>query len=216
MRKPSFKFGMIASLLGVAVLVMGATFALWGDRVIYGNDAGNEFLTLEVNSSSTIGFEQTAMAPGINREFDFVVASRDGQVVPDADLTLALTNLVGKEDGCRGNLEIVDDPDCNDTASGGEFITDAVIIVNASQPTTDLANACNSTLHPRGSRVSATSLADFFAAGPVSLLDPGVTLGPGEGICVGMGLNLPVSADNGNQGDSATWDFQYDLTQVAP
>lgn len=219
MKTPGFKFGGIAALVAVAALAVGATFALWSDFDVYGSSAGAEYLTLDVNSTGTAGFEQTAMAPGVNREFDFVVASRAGQEIDAATLSLALQNLIGSEDGCRGNGETIDDGGaCTTPGNGfsfGQFADDALINVNASAPTTDIANACNSTLHPRGQRVAPQSLRDFSALGNVDLLN-GDTLAPGEGICVAMGLSLPVTADNASQGDGATWDFRYDLTQVAP
>ena len=215
--------GSVAALVAVLALVAGGTFAAWSDFDVYDNSAGAEHLTLDVSNAVTQGFVQTAMAPGVNREFDFVVASRDGQVVPNAALTLALQNLVGTEDGCQGNSETLDDAGlCATPGSGaslGEYIEDARISINASSPTTDIANACNSGLHPRGSRQGSISLEQLFnntATTPVNLLTAGETLQPGEGICVAMGLELPVGADNASQGDSATWDFRYDLTQIVP
>lgn len=203
--------------IGVAGMIGGGTFANWSDFQTYGNAAGADHLTLDVDSSSTIGFEQIKMAPGVNREFDFVVASRQGDAVPDASLTVSFEDAFGTEDGCRGNSEAVVDADC-DSANDGEFIDEAYISINASAPTTDLAGAC---ALPRGGRLSTMSLRDAFSSGAIDLLD-GVTLKPGEGICVGMGITLPSDehpslpeATNASQGDYATWDFVYDLVQAS-
>jgi predicted ribosomally synthesized peptide with SipW-like signal peptide len=218
----------LVGVAGAAValsLVGGGTFAHWSDTDSYDNSAGAEHLTLDLSNDATQGFVQTAMAPGVNREFDFVVASRSGQVVPAADLRITLENLIGTENGCDGNKEELDaadggdDGDCLSPGSGpafGEYADEVRIAVNASAPTTDLANACNSSAHPRGGRVSSMSLRDFEALGAVDLLPAGVDLAPGEGICVAMGLSLPITATNASQGDSATWDFRYDLEQVIP
>lgn len=222
MKKTTLTAGL--ATVAVAGLVGTGTFAAWSDFDGYSNSAGAEHLTLDLSNDATQGFVQTAMAPGVNREFDFVVASRDGNVVPNASLTITLENLLGTEDGCRGNSETIDDSGAcgtagTDVAPGnvfGQYDDDVRIVVNASAPTTDTANACNSGLHPRGGRVSSMSLRDFEALGAVNLLPSGVNLGPGEGICVAMGLELPIGADNASQGDSATWDFRYDLAQVIP
>ena len=156
------------------------------------------------------------LAPGVGNDFEFVVASRSGQTIPTADLAMQLTNLVGKEDGCTStNSEKDVDGDCNDTATSGEFLDEARIIVNVSQPTTD-ADACNSTTHPRGNiqgPISLRSLYNNTAGTPIDLLD-GDTLAPGERICVAMGLNMPASATNASQGDSASWDLKFLLDQV--
>jgi len=214
-------FGSIAAMVAVLALVAGGTFAAWSDFDEYSNSAGAEHLTLDTNANSgVIGFSQTAMAPGVNREFDFVVASRDGQVVPAADLTIKLQELLGTEDGCKGNSEVLDDGgECNTPGTGnnkGNFIHDARITVNASAPIANIAsvaNPCNSSVYPRGGRVSSRSLKSFESLNEVNLLPAGVKLAPGEGICVAMGLELPATANNASQGDSATWEFRYDLTQ---
>jgi predicted ribosomally synthesized peptide with SipW-like signal peptide len=215
----------LMSAAGAAValsLAGGGTFAHWSDTDSYDNSAGAEHLTLDLSNDATQGFVQTAMAPGVNREFDFVVASRNGTVVPSASLMITLENLLGTENGCDGNKEELpaaeggDDGDClspGTSNADGEYADEVRIAINASAPTTDLANACNSSLHPRGGRVSSMSLRDLEDLGAVDLLN-GDDLGPGEGICVAMGLTLPTSATNASQGDSATWDFRYDLEQI--
>ena len=207
------------SLAGVAVVALAAgstTFAAWSDwDSLTGSQSGADQLTLVLGEPNSRNFDDLKLAPGERGDFEFVVASREGETVTAADLRVQLTNLVGTEDGCTStNSEAAVDPNCNDMTSEGEFIDQARIIVNASQPTTDLANACSD---PRGSRqgpISLRALRDNSAASPVNLLDPGVTLGPGEGICVAMGINLPASADNATQGDSASFDLKFLLDQV--
>ena len=205
----------LTAIVAVLGLIAGGTFAAWSDFDEYDNSAGAEHLTLDTDArSGVIGFSQEAMAPGVNREFDFVVASRDGQVVPRAFLELTLQNLIGTENGCEGNSEtLADGGDCADgPVSGvgeGEFIDEAMIGINVSQPTTS-ATPCD---EPRGSVVTSRPLSQLLADGTVDLLQ-GDTLAPGEKICVGMGLSLPTAtATNASQGDSAEWEFRYDLIQ---
>lgn len=207
----------LAGALALGLVAGGTTFAAWSDFTTYDNSAGAEYLTLDVNNDRTQGFSQEMMAPGLNREFEFVVASREGQVVPNAALTLKLENLVGSEDGCQGNSEgIADAGACEDDTTSGQYADEVRINVNVSKPTTDLANACSSSMYPRGGKVTPMSLRQLETKGITNLLPAGVNLKPGEGICIGMGLELPTSATNASQGDSATWDFRYDLTQVLP
>jgi hypothetical protein len=210
-----------ATIAGAATLAIAAstqTFALWSDHdTLTGSQAGAEELSLTLGEPNTQNFNNMKLAPGVGSDFEFVVTSRTGTTIPTAALSMQLTNLVGKEDGCTStNSEKDVDADCNDTATEGEFLDQARIIVNVSQPTTDVANACDSGTHARGNIQSAISLRDLRNATlgtPLDLLD-GDTLAPGEGICVAMGLNMPTSANNASQGDSASFDLKFLLDQV--
>ena len=210
------------SIAGVAVVALAAgstTFAAWSDwDTLTGSNSGADELSLLLGEPNSADFDNLKLAPGQGSDFEFVVASRKGQTITNADLRMQLTNLVGTEDGCTStNSEAEADGNCNDLTSEGEFLDQARIIVNASQPTTDVANACDSGAHPRGNRqgpISLRALRDNSAASPVNLLDPGVFLKPGEGICVAMGLNMPSSANNASQGDSASFDLKFLLDQV--
>jgi len=209
-----------ASLAGVAALAVavgGSTFALWSDHdTLTGSSAGADELTLILGEPNSADFDNMRLAPGVGADYEFVVASRQGDTIPTADLVMSLENLVSKEDGCTStNSELDADADCNDTATDGEFDDEARIIVNASQPTSG-DNACNSGVNPRGSRQTSISLRDLYnnRANPIKLLDEGVHLGPGESICVAMGLNMPATATNASQGDSASFDLKFVLDQV--
>jgi predicted ribosomally synthesized peptide with SipW-like signal peptide len=214
-----------ATAAGVAALIAvgGGTFATWNDYDEFANSAGADHLVLDVNSSETLGFSQEKMYPTPNnpipgdtgnREFDFSVASRDGDEVPNASLTMTLLDLLGEEDGCQGNTEVEDDGgECTTPGTGpnrGNFIHDARLIINASAPVAE-----NQACPTRGSRQSAISLANL-ENDVVNLLPAGETLAAGEKVCIGMGLSLPQEADNASQGDSATWDFRIDLKQLLP
>jgi len=210
-----------ASLAGVAALAIavgGSTFALWSDYAdLTGSHAGADELTLVLGQPNSQNFDDMHLAPGVGGDYEFVVASRQGDTIPTANLRMRLTDLVGHEDGCTStNSEADVDGDCSNLSTPGEFIDEARIIVNASAPTTD-ANACDSGTHPRGSRQSAISLKKLFddtRSTPVNLLPAGTYLAPGERICVSMGLNMPTSASNASQGDSADFDLTFLLDQV--
>jgi len=217
---------------GVAIvaavgLLGGGTFAAWSDwDAITGNTSGADHLTLDLGGSGVEGFSNVKLAPGVGVERQFVVASRQGETVPGADLYLTLDDLEGVEDGCRGNSEEADQLDLYGTScdaqseqydAAGQFIAESHVFVNTTVvPTTDVANACASTPHNRGSRVHSTSLADLAAGDRINLLHGGRTLGAGQGICVAVEIRLPQDATNASQGDSASFDLRFDLEQAFP
>ena len=209
-----------ASLAGVAVVAIaagGTTFSAWSDYdTLEGSQAGAEELTLVLNEPNTQNFDNMKLAPGVGNDFEFVVASRQGQTIPNASLRLQLVDLIGDEDGCTStNSEAAVDANCSDVNSEGEFIDEARINVNVSAPTTD-PDACSGA-HPRGSKqtsISLRQLRDNTAANPLNLLPTGDNLGPGERICVAMGLSMPTSATNASQGDSASFNIKFLLDQV--
>ncbi|MEO9323903.1 hypothetical protein ABFT23_10455 [Nocardioides sp. C4-1] len=206
-----------ASLAGVAALAIaagGSTFALWSDYdTLEGSQAGAEELSLVLDEPNSQNFDNMKLAPGVGNDYEFVVASRSGDTVPTASLKMALTNLVGQEDGCTSaNSEADLDPNCWDMSSSGEFVEEARIIVNASAPSTD-PDACSSA-HPRGARQTSISLAGLANKGQINLLPTNDYLEKGEYICVSMGLNMPATASNASQGDSASFDFTFYLDQV--
>jgi hypothetical protein len=206
-----------ASLAGVAVAAIaagGSTFSAWSDfDTLTGSHAGADQLTLKLGQPNSQNFDNMHLAPGVGGDYEFVVASRQGDTIPKASLTMALTNLVGHEDGCTStHSEAAVDPNCADTTSEGEFIDQARIAVNVSAPTTN-PNACD---EPHGSAQSAISLRQFrdnTASNPLDLLH-GATLAPGQYVCVAMGLNMPSTATNASQGDSANFDLTFYLNQV--
>ena len=209
-----------ATIAGAATLAVAAstqTFAQWTDHdTLTGSQAGAEQLALKLGEPNNQSFNNMKLAPGVGNDFEFVVTSRTGTTIPDAFLKMQLTNLVGKEDGCTStNSEADIDPNCNDETSEGEFLHQAVLGVNVSQPTTDIANACDSSAHPRGQVQKAIPLSELRGKTAAEALDllRGDTLAPGEGICVGMGLSMPATANNASQGDSASFDLKFLLDQ---
>ncbi|MFA9428956.1 TasA family protein [Egicoccus sp. AB-alg2] len=217
------------AVVAAAALLTGGTFAAWSDwDTIEDNSSGADHLTLDLNGSGIEGFSNVKLAPGVEVERQFVVASRDGETVPAADLYISMEELVGKEDGCRGNSEREEQEAIYETTCDAEFETEEfrfdehgqfikearINITSTNVPTDDLDTACNSTLNPRGGRLNSMSLQDFAAKDRVSLLSAGETLGKGEGVCVGVVIQLPQNATNASQGDSASFDLRFDLEQA--
>ncbi len=208
-----------ASVAGVAALAIaagGSTFALWSDYdVLGGSQAGAEELSLVIGEPNSQNFDNMKLAPGVGNDFEFVVASRTGQTIPTADLRMQLTNLQSVEDGCTSANSEDDVDDCESNLEG-DFDDEARIIINASQPlAASVSDPCNSQAYPRGSRQTSISLRDLFnAPNPVKLLPAGTYLAPGQQVCVSMGLNMPTSATNASQGDSASFDLKFLLDQV--
>jgi hypothetical protein len=204
--------GALAGTAVVALAAGGGTWSSWSDwNTLTGSHAGADQLSLVLGQPNSQNFDNMHLAPGVGADYEFVVASRQGDTIPLADLKLKLDNLVGHEDGCTStNSEQLADPDCSNTATEGEFLDQARINVNISTPSTD-PDACSGS-HPRGQAIapiSLRSLRDNTAALPSQLAQ----LAPGQYVCVAMGLAMPSTADNASQGDSADFDLTFVLDQ---
>ena len=211
-----------AGLAGVAALGLaagGTTFAAWSDYGVKAdNQAGADKLALNLNEPGTTEFDKLNMYPGGSGDFEFIVASRQGDAVPNASLTLALVDLLSNDNACSSQTE--EDVDDCEAVTEGEFDDEARIIVNASNVISNIAsvsNACDSSAYPRGGRQSSISIRDFFnqtGTTKLNVLPAGETLQAGEGICVALGINLPSGATNAVQGDDVDFDLRFDLAQV--
>ncbi|MGJ7439888.1 SipW-dependent-type signal peptide-containing protein [Aquipuribacter sp. MA13-6] len=222
----------LAGVAAVALLAGGTTYASWSDFSIdEGNTVGAGTLTLDVvaNPNSSTTFDNLRLAPGQGKDEWVRVVSNDGDSVPNATLAVELLDLQGTEDGCNGNGEVLVDPDCADTASGGEFVRDAQIKVVAYQaPAT---NRCGTNVQGggeyTGSGVTGSGLKEYAAITTRSLAAAGgagsltfkdstgadAVLAPGAALCVGSSIVLPQSSDNATQGDSASFSVRFDLVQ---
>jgi predicted ribosomally synthesized peptide with SipW-like signal peptide len=228
MNKKILKAGLAGTAV-VAIAAGGGTWSSWSDfHVDSGNSVGADHLSLQVNESATKKFDNVKLAPGEERDVAFYVASRDGDAVPNATLSLTLENLVPTENGCDSNSEayaesggaISDKSDaaapCNQ-GGPGQFAEQSLFYVQATKMT-DPTQCTTST--PMGSKLLNTKLSAAEGV-PVDLLGSGITLGPGEGACVLAHVFMPdnasqygFAADNKSQGDQATFDVRFDLTQV--
>jgi hypothetical protein len=213
---------LIKGLVGGAALLAlagGSTFAGWSDfAVVSGNESGADHLVLEMNGTETNHFDDVKLAPGTTREQVIFITSRDGDTVPNASLWMTLENLVGEEDGCNGNSEILVDADCGGV-NEGEFPAQANMYVQSHKVPSTNPGACNDSAALYEARgfpfkpLRATS-GDFWDGKKVSLLSAGETLQPNEGVCVRVSIGLPTTATNAVQGDSSTFDLRFDLEQI--
>lgn len=226
-----------ASLAGAAVIALaaagGSTFAAYSDfTTVTGNDAGAGTLTLGMgpNAGQNLVFDHIKMAPQqINQERQVYVTSNNAQSTPDGRLFMKITNLKGTEDGCDGNGEKAVDSACTTPAtSEGQFIKDATVTITSYKPTTP--GVCNQLYAPGGSAVtgqhggSLSDLATQTAATAYELTGNGTTLNgggvdmsvlhPGDGLCVSITIGLASGVSNASQGDSASFDVEFDLKQA--
>ena len=218
----------VAGAAAIALAAGGTTFASWSDFAVDpGNTVGADVLALTVNPSATRQFNDVKLAPGVGRDLAFYVASRNGVTIPKAGLTMTIKNLVGAENGCDSNSEAfaesngaVSDANgaapCNSTAGNeGQFIDQATYYVQADK-VASAADCGNSASSSRQLNIKLSAAEDKV----VDLLADGDSLAGGEGVCVLAHIfmnNNPGNgavANNASQGDSATFDVRFDLTQL--
>jgi len=219
-----------ASLAGVAAIGLaatGSTMAAFSDFNISGTNqvgAGVLKLTVNPNSPSDLLFDHVTMAPGgINQERNVYIASNSGDSTPSGRLFMSLKDLVGTEDGCDGNGEIADDPNCSDLTSGGDFVSNPLLQVSsyAVNSPTD----CTEGYAPANKVVTGLhggTLAWWASQPAYELTGNGTSLGgvdrhylaPGQGLCVSMTIGLAYATNNAVQGDSATFKSRFDLNQA--
>lgn len=227
-QKKKLAAGAVAGVAALA-LISGGTFALWSDfDSIEGNELAAGTLTLDLGEQTS--FAVGNLAPGENKAQEVYLVNRSDETaaLENARLTGSILGLAPKEDGCVGNSEIVDDADCNDTSSGGEFHKQARIQF-AWKPASD-AGQCGGGGYPSSGRTQGV-IETVAANGPFSL----GTVNPGEGICVRIEAGLPGGPSGGDdndgidfgaaggnainnaaQGDSVEFDLRFDLTQSIP
>lgn len=231
-----------ASLAGVAAIAVtagGTTFAAWSDFHEWnGNDSGAGTLTLNVGSPDSQKFNVGNLTPGQVWEQEWYMLSNESDSTPNGKMYLTLDNILGSEDGCQGSSEAVDDTDgCTVAADPvGEFPENAEIFIktkSSNETTCGVApvggapagyeKGIYGVLDLAGTNVAAKSIADLQSDGRIQLVRPGAlnlptfdpaVFKPGEGVCVNMHVYLPQTANNAVQGDSATFDLQFDLEQA--
>ena len=219
------------SLAGVAALDLaagGTTMAAWSDfDEIKDNNAGAGILQLNVdpNQSSKMIFDSLKMAPGgLKGQRNVYVASNDGESTPSGKLFISVKDVVGTEDGCVTKSEAIDDPNCDDTTSEGDFINDAILQVTSYA--VNSPGECTQGYAPAGKQVTGQyggSLKKWMSMGRHEITGNGKSIGgvdksylaPGEGLCVSMDLSMGFDATNNRtQGDSAVFTTRFDLEQA--
>jgi predicted ribosomally synthesized peptide with SipW-like signal peptide len=205
-----------ASLAGVAALALaagGSTFAAWSDFAdVTGNSAGAGELVLNIEGPNGQEAVQQAsfgnFAPGEGQDVTRYLASQQGDAVPTANLSVVMNELKNADNLCSSNSEAAEDSCEFEDAAGGEFGQSANIKIQVTGPTT--AGSC-------GQAGSATLPYSEVYNGSINGL-AGISqalgsLSDGQGVCMKSTVTLPHSATNNSQGDSATWDWHFDLVQ---
>lgn len=216
-KKKKLAAGAVAGVAALA-LIGGGTFALWSDFDVFeDNVASAGRLELDVQNGPVNNVGQP-LAPGENYDYEYFLSSADLEGVPDAGLTLTIPALTleNAENGCNG-AEAEDDPTCATPSDDGEFSEESVMRIRWTAP---IANATPATCKNGGQTFdrgvqtlnTAPSIDQVIAAGPINL----GSLTAGQGVCVRIDVGLPSAADNASQGDSATYDLEFDLTQTTP
>ena len=203
-----------ASVVGAAIVALagGSTFAAWSDSGEESTGDGLLKLNLSGRDGSTIDVQPFRLAPGENQFQEFYIASADAANVSNGALSMtlrALDDIEGGGPGCTTNSEDVAEGDTGDCGAEGEFSEQATVQILVSHPVSTPGSCPNSDGHgsnsPRGTGTLASLEGVTLALGEV---------GPDEGVCVQAYMWLPEDATNASQGDEASWDWRFDLTQV--
>lgn len=210
--------GAVAGVAALALAAGGSTFAAWSDfDSIDDTSAAADELTLVLDPSNSFGFDNTKLAPGEEEQSTKMLVNRTGSTVTNASLTMAMTDLLGTEDGCTStNSEQAIDPDCETRAgetspTAGNFIDQAVFSVSTGAP---VNGVCGGSSTRTNKVFTDVRLADIPARGKTSLLAAGDTLTKNEALCVGVSVKLPKTANDASQGDSASFDLDFELKQI--
>jgi hypothetical protein len=211
-----------ASLAGAAALAVaagGSTFAAWSDFQTVNAGAGAGYLRLNLISdhqgTDTNVIQPFSLAPGQHKTQNFYLASTDSGNTPNGVVTAYIDNLTDTEDTpagtCTTNSEAIAEGTTNCASNGGELSSQALTNVWMRGPADSPAD-CGSYDSSIPALVSNQPLltAAHGVAGAVTL----GTLTPGQGVCMVVEVSLPSSATNAVQGDDASWNWHFDLTQV--
>jgi len=194
-------------------------------------------LTLSTNTPDSQTFHVGNLTPGQVWENETYLLSNRSDSTPNGKMFLSLANLVGTENGCDGNSEVLDDADCAGS-NAGEFPADAKVFIKTKssdestcgvQPGgSDAPGGFEKAIYGGGLDLTGAnpgtekSLSDLAAASPVQLIRPGTAapgfdpavFKPGEGVCAAVYVYLPQTTTNEVQGDQATFDLRADLVQA--
>lgn len=198
----------IAGVAAIALAATGSTFASWSDfGIVEDNSVGAGELVLDLNggngSEPAIPVSFGHFAPGEGSTNMRYLASKQGDAVPLADLSVTMKDLVNKDNLCSSNSEALEDTCETEDGGGGEFGAKANIVIGASGPTT--AGNCG--------HVTYTTVYDGTINGLSGNKQTLGQLSNGDGICVKATVTLPDTAPNNTQGDSSEWNWRFDLVQ---
>lgn len=214
----------LAGTAALAVVVGGSTFAAWSDFDTANAEAGAGYLKINLEGEEGLAkTEPFRLAPGQNKYQYFYVASADSDNTPDGRLSATISNLqdVEGEAICTTNSEAAAEGVAlgGNCGPNGELADEAIVQILRSEPVAGRESCPDSGIYG--------GIEGFPATGESTLLDRAnkeMDLGilqPGEGVCLRIEMRLPETAvrgfeaaTNASQGDQASWDWQFDLTQV--
>lgn len=198
-----------AAMGGAALIAFGAsgTFASFNDvQSVTDQSAGAGSLTLTAGRTvEAAAANLDGLQPGKSVDLKYFVVN-DATSDVNGTISGGLTNLVDLENGC--NTSEVDKPGA-DTDCGwneGEFSGVATVTGSMTVGGTEASCAFN----PSASQAQGT-LASFATK---KLSVPGVVT-PGQGVCFVLRVELPSSASNAVQTDSATFGIDFRMDQAA-
>jgi hypothetical protein len=229
----------IAVVAGGTTLATYSDFAQ-----VTGNKSGAGILRLNMNGTDTLKFENVRLAPSDGDEGPYnyyerkvFIASSDGASVPNGNLSLTYSNFQSKED--NGTAAALADGSLCTTLSEkiaeggvtcgatGEFADQSTFRARYSDPVlaSTIASSADCDVTAKGTSLihntyatSSTKALDAVTGTVASDPSPTVNLGTaipaGKGVCVLFEVSLPVTATNASQGDSMSWDTQFDLAQT--
>ena len=219
----------LAGVAAVALLAGGTTYASWSDfSVDEGNTVGAGTLTLvageQAGNGPTSQFDNLRLAPGEDKDEWVKIVSSDGDSVPNGTLSVDIVDYVGTEDGCAGNSEVLQDADCADTTSGGEFDRWSRIQIRAFR-IADQGQECSDRVigdpwfnnRAQYTAIARTRLDQAVDLGSVTFKNAAgedAVLGAGNALCVGAAVLMPQNATNASQGDSGEFSLRFDLVQT--
>lgn len=210
-----------ASLAGAAVVALaagGGTYAAWSDFATQSTGAGAGYLRLNLNDHNGTAdvIQPFSLAPGQNKTQTFFLASADSGNTPDGAVTAYVDHLTNADDGASGTCttasEAVAEGTTNCVDNGGELSHEAVLKVLKLDNVTSAANCISAdpTLQPLVDNVVMDNAPS--KANPITVSSD---LAPGNGVCMTVEVSLPYdTATNAVQGDTMSWDWHFDLTQL--
>lgn len=212
MNKKLVKAG-VAGTAVLAIAVTGSTFSAWSDfgEEATGAAAGQLRLEIDGRDGSSSGVAPFSLAPGQNKYQTFYLASADAANVPTGVLTVTVQDLDDTEDDgpeCTTESERVAEGG-NRCGTEGELADQMKVQILATAPAAGQTSCPNTGYGVKTDpQDTAVLLADRVGTQ--------YTLGEleaGDGICMRVEASLPESATNASQGDRASWDWRFDLTQ---
>jgi predicted ribosomally synthesized peptide with SipW-like signal peptide len=217
--------GSLAGVAALALAATGTTFAAYSD---FGNINDNSLQAgiLKIDLNNQNGSAATPLDFGnFNPGHSFVqnvwVASSNADSVPNANLSVTVTNVRDFENGCGStNSEQLADPTCTASTDGDGTLGGEI----SPKLGTDMYAWMPSTPGQCANYPGAATAVSIWHSTPlkntegitknISTSPGGHALNGGDGYCVRIEQYLPASTGNEVQSDSVKFDLRFDLEQV--